>query len=113
MIRYSVDTRTAKWFATVTCELEPQPLPQAKELVGIDIGLKAFAFLSTGEAIDAPKFLCSEETALKRAHRSKEKAEKGMPLRERRRKVLVRVYERIANNATTLRTSRVGDRQPL
>src|SRR5215471_17674567 len=40
---------TGKWYATIACEVDAQPLPSTGEHVGIDVGLTSFATLSTGE----------------------------------------------------------------
>jgi putative transposase len=85
---------TGKWYATFSCEWEPTPLPPAPSQVGIDIGLKTFATLSTGEEIANPRFFRSEEKALAKASRLLSKQEKGTPERARRGKVIARVHER-------------------
>ncbi|MCR8940488.1 transposase, partial [Brevibacillus laterosporus] len=37
------------YFVSVLCETEIQPLLQAEKTVGVDLGIKDFAILSTGE----------------------------------------------------------------
>jgi putative transposase len=86
---------TGKWYVSFACECaEPAPLPETGQQVGIDVGLKTFATLSTGAEIANPRFFRHEEQALARAHRRLSKAEKGTPERATRRKVVARVYER-------------------
>ncbi len=63
--------------------------------VGIDVGLSTFAYLSTGEQIENPRFFREEEHQLARAHRKHSKAQQGTKRREKRRKVVARVHERI------------------
>jgi len=63
--------------------------------VGIDVGLSTFAYLSTGEQIENPRFFRAEEAALARAQRKLSQAAKGSKKREQRRKVVARVHERI------------------
>jgi putative transposase len=88
---------TGKWYASFSCECaEPAPLPATGQQVGIDVGLKTFAALSTGEQIANPRFFRQEEQALAKAHRRLSKEEKGTPERAERRKVVARVYERTA-----------------
>jgi hypothetical protein len=83
-------TLTGKWFVSISveCELEADALPASEEAVGIDVGLKTFVYLSTGEQIDNPRFFRQEEQALARAHRKLSKAHQGTPQREKRRKVV-------------------------
>src|SRR5712691_10462855 len=40
---------TGKWYASFSVECEPERLPELPTQVGIDVGLKTFASLSTGE----------------------------------------------------------------
>src|SRR5258707_323600 len=88
---------TGKWYVAFSCECaEPSPLPEMGQQVGIDVGLKTFAMLSTGQAIANPRFFRQEEQALAKAQRRLSKAEKGTPERAERRKVVARVYERSA-----------------
>jgi putative transposase len=47
---------TGKYFVSIVCETEIKPLPTSKKAVGVDLGLKDFAILSTGEKINAPKY---------------------------------------------------------
>jgi len=89
---------TGKWFVSITVETEgePEPLPPSEAQVGIDVGLKTFAYLSTGEHIANPRFFQGEEHQLARAQRKLSKAEKGSKERQQRRKVVARVYERVS-----------------
>jgi putative transposase len=88
---------TGKWYITFSCECaEPTPLPATGQGVGMDVGLKTFATLSTGQEIANPRFFRSEERSLAKAQRRWSKAEKGTPERAERRKIVARVHERIA-----------------
>jgi putative transposase len=88
---------TGKWYASFSCDcVELPPLPATGEQVGIDVGLKVFAALSTGDVIANPRFFRAEEHALAKAQRRLSKAEQASPERSKRRKVVARVYERIA-----------------
>ncbi|MFL5659518.1 MAG: hypothetical protein ACJ8CB_35705 [Ktedonobacteraceae bacterium] len=48
---------------SVETELETASLPSLEAQVGIDVGLNTFAYLSTGEQIDNPRFFPKEEQA--------------------------------------------------
>jgi putative transposase len=88
---------TGKWYACFSCECaEPAPLPATRQQVGIDVGLKTFATLSTNEQIAHPRFFRREERALAKVQRRLSKEETGTPERAKRRKVVARVHERIA-----------------
>ncbi len=95
-------TATGKWFATIPCDLGDVPVCEKKQRpdVGIDVGLEKFATLSTGEKIPHPRFFRQEEKALAKAQRRWDKVKKLKktdPVREKRRKVVARVHERIRN----------------
>ncbi len=88
---------TGKWYVCFSCECaEPAPLPPAGQDVGIDVGLKTFAMLSTGQEIANPRFFRVEEKSLAQAQRRLSKEEQGTPGRAERRKVVARVHERVA-----------------
>jgi putative transposase len=70
-------TSTGKWYVCFLCACaEPSPLPETGQQVGIDVGLKAFAALSTGDAIANPRFFRAEERALAQAQRRSPKPRK-------------------------------------
>jgi len=88
---------TGKWYVSFSCEcVEPVPLADTGQGVGIDVGLKTFAVLSTGAEIASPRFFREEEQELAKAQRRLSKEEEDTPERAGRRKVVVRVHERIA-----------------
>ena len=95
-------TPTGKWFVNITVELseaegQEKRLPPSEEEVGIDVGLKTFAYLSTEEEIANPRFFREEEAKLARAQRKLSKTPLGSREREKKRKVVARTHERIAN----------------
>jgi putative transposase len=95
-------TPTGKWYVSISVEMEREEvqskrLPACTEEVGLDVGLKSFAYLSTGEEIPNPRFFRAEEAALARAQRKLSKAPKGSRERKKKRKVVARVHERISN----------------
>ncbi len=88
---------TGKWYVCFSCECaEPAPLPATGQPVGIDVGLKTFATLSTGHEIANPRFFRVEEKALGKVQRRLSKEEKGTLERAKRRRVVARVHERVA-----------------
>lgn len=63
-------TASGKYFVSVLAEVpEPQSLPVTDNMVGIDLGVKDLAVLSTGEVIPNPKVLAKAEQKLKRLQR--------------------------------------------
>lgn len=93
----TISRKAGKWFAFFVIEVESQQMIPTGEAVGIDVGLKAFATLSTGEQIENPRFFRKEQDALAKAQRRMSKFEKGTPERRKARKVVARIHERIKN----------------
>lgn len=89
---------TGKWYVSFVVEQEPVIREHiGDEVTGIDLGLTTFAMHSNGETIENPRFLKTDEIALAKAQRRMSKEAKGTPERRTRRKVVSRIYERIAN----------------
>lgn len=86
---------TGKWYASFSCEVAANPLPESQEAIGVDVGLESFAHLSNDEQIKNPRFFRKEEKQLAKAQRRLSKQEKGTPARAKRRKVVARIHERI------------------
>src|SRR6266699_6884377 len=104
---------TGKWYVSFSVECEPERLPETPTQVGIDVGLKTFATLSTGEEIENPRFFRKEEKALAHVQRKHAKLAKGTPERWKHRKVIARVHERIAfrrDNFTHQESRQIVDR---
>ncbi|MFL5697827.1 MAG: RNA-guided endonuclease InsQ/TnpB family protein [Ktedonobacteraceae bacterium] len=104
---------TGKWYVSFSCECEPERLPENTQQVGIDVGLKSFATLSTGEEISNPRFFRKEEKALAKVQRKHSKLAQGTPERRKYRKVVARVHERITfrrDNFTHQESRQIVDR---
>jgi putative transposase len=86
---------TGKWYVCFAVEVAERRLPQNKNQLGIDVGLTTFATMSDGTTIENPRFFRKEEKALAKVQRKLSKAQKGTPLRKKRRKMVGRVHERI------------------
>ena len=94
--------QAGKWFACITCEVQPEPLPQSTEAIGIDVGLNVFAALSNGEFIENPRFLRNEEKALAKAQRKADtfkhaRTQEQKTARRKANKVVSRIHERVRN----------------
>jgi putative transposase len=89
---------TGKWYVSFVVERELVIREHVGDKVtGIDLGLTTFAMHSNGETIENPRFFKTDEIALAKAQRRMSKEAKGTPERRTRRRVVSRIYERIAN----------------
>lgn len=91
-------SRTNKWFVTFSCEDVPAIINNnITGSVGIDVGLTSFATLSNGSKVENPRFFKHGQDKLAVAQRRFSKTEKRSVLRSKRRFVVARIHERIAN----------------
>ncbi len=92
-------TATGKWFASISCDMGDAPEKRAPvQPVGIDVGLNSFAVTSDNAHVDNPRFFRKEEKTLAKAQRKWDTVKKGCPKRrEKARKTVARVHERIRN----------------
>ena len=72
-------------------------LQPSLEEVGVELGIKVFAMLATGEAIENPRHLREEELKIAAAHRTIHRRKKGSHRRHRAKKELARIYRKVRN----------------
>jgi putative transposase len=85
------------WFAIMTFEHKPIPLPQSDLEVGIDVGIVNFAALSDGSFVPNQRFYQSAQAELRRAQRRVSRRKKGSNRRRKAVVLLRKVHERIAS----------------
>lgn len=116
-------TATGKWFVSFSCDIGIPDVDAGRELmgeaipdeaiVGIDLGLTHFAYLSNGEKVANPRFFKDSQKALARAQRRLNECPKDISWndapclsardradkKERKRRLLARahIHERTAN----------------
>ena len=88
---------SGKYFVAVLLDVEIQQLPSVNQSVGVDLGIKDFAILSTGEKIANPKYYRKLERKLAKLQRSLSRKTKGSNNRNKTRIKLARHHEKIAN----------------
>ena len=73
-----ITRRADGWYALLACEIpKPAPLVKTGETVGVDVGIKSFATLSTGEEIANPRHLKQAAEQLAREQRRLSRKVKG------------------------------------
>jgi putative transposase len=91
-------TTTGKWFAIFVLEKEDSPsFSNGLPSIGVDLGLEKFAVLSNGNEIKNPRFFRKEEEVLTKIQSKMDKLPKGSKERNKAKKVVQRIYERISN----------------
>ncbi|KAF0183712.1 MAG: putative transposase [Nitrospirae bacterium] len=88
---------SGKYYASVVCECVPAHLPISDSTVGVDLGLRDLAVLSTGEKLEHPKWLRKAEKRLSKAQRRLSRKQKGSANRQKVRIQVARLHERIKN----------------
>ncbi len=91
-------TPTGKWFVSICYEEVPEPVfPESDKEVGIDVGLKTFAYLSNGTTIENLRFFRAEEKNLAKAQRKRERAPQKSQERKKLKQRCARIHERTKN----------------
>jgi putative transposase len=95
-------TPSGKYLASILTELEGEnPVISEGKIYGIDLGLKHFAVVTDGEKVsiyDNPKHLAKHEKNLLRKQKKLARKVKGSNSRNRYRRVVAKVYERVTNS---------------
>ena len=89
-----------RWFVAIAVDTQDNSyLPKAENqgVVGVDLGIKALATLSTGEVISGPKAHKALLGRLKRLSRSLSRKQKGSANRRKARTKLARMNARVTN----------------
>jgi putative transposase len=90
-------SRTAgKWYVSVAVEVPAESKP-GTEVLGIDLGLKTFAILSTGELFEAPKPLKKTLDKLRRLSRRHSSKQKGSENRKKAAAKLAKHHAKVTN----------------
>lgn len=89
---------SGKYFVALCCtDVEMEPLPSTGTVVGIDMGLKAFAITSDGVEYPNHKYLSKSQKKLAKLQRQLSRKTKGSKRREKARIQVARLQEHIAN----------------
>jgi putative transposase len=87
-----------KWYANLSIEIDEEaPQQEASKCVGVDKGIHSIAATSEGELYNNPKWLNKTEKRLKRLQRQMSKKKKGGKNRDKAKKRLAKLHEKVAN----------------
>lgn len=97
-LRLTISHKGDKWYASILYEIPDVVVPpNGGPDIGIDLGLTTFATLSTGEKIESPKPLKAAMVKLKRKQRRLSASINGSHRREKKRRILARLHDRVRN----------------
>lgn len=98
ILRFVVSKLADGWYVAITVELEEEVVPTDSETaVGIDVGIKHWAVASDGTVLDKPKAIPRLEKGLKHAQRELSRRQKGSKNRNKSRRRVARLHQRIRN----------------
>lgn len=85
-----------RWFVTFAVDqVDPEPEEPAGESVGVDLGIKDFAVLSTGEHIPNPRHMARHERGLRRHQKRLARCQKGSNNRAKQKVKVARKHSRV------------------
>ena len=90
-------TPTGKYFAVLNVDFEPISLEPTDAVIGLDVGIKAFATDSNGNTIPNHKRLEKAQRKLRREQRRLSRKAKGSANRDKQRRHVAAVHEKITN----------------
>lgn len=92
-----------KYFVALCCtDVEIDPLPKTGAVIGVDMGLKAFAITSDGIEYPNPRYLVKNQKKLARLQRQLSRKPKGSNRREKARIQVARLHEHITNERSDM-----------
>lgn len=91
-------SRSGKYFCSLSCEVDVKAKHQTNKQVGVDLGIKEFATLSDGLVFTNPKYYRQYEKKLVKAQRKFSKMKKGSNNKDKQRKKLAKLYEKITDS---------------
>lgn len=86
---------TGKFYASVQGVFEIEQKPVSEDMVGVDLGLKDFVIDSHGNVVSNPRFFRKQLKRLKYAQRQLSRKVKGSSSREKCRKRVARIHEKV------------------
>jgi len=97
LVSVTVSRMADRWFASFAVQIDGTPTSSENQaVVGVDLGIKALATLSTGDTIIGPKPFGKLQQAFRRCSKGLSRKVKGSANRAKARRKLARLHYRIA-----------------
>lgn len=95
--RATISREADRWFVSLTVETDDvKPVVQPHAEVGVDLGVKTLATLSTGESIEGPKAHKAALKRLRRANKALARKRRGSANFRKAKRRLARLHARVA-----------------
>ncbi len=94
---FTIARVAGSWYISFTYEIEPEVTPKSRDFVGVDLGVKELATLSSGVVISNPKALRKACKQLARLQRQLQRKEKGSNRYNRQKLRLAKAHQRVKN----------------
>ncbi|WP_243029501.1 RNA-guided endonuclease InsQ/TnpB family protein, partial [Thermus altitudinis] len=86
------------WYIIFVCEVEPEPLPESHEAVGLDLGTNPhFLVTSDGERVEAPRYYQKTQAKLADVQRKLSRKKKGSNRYKKAKRQLAKLHRKIAH----------------
>ena len=92
---WTVKRENRTYYLVLLFNVDIQPKPKVEGRIGIDLGVKNFLTLSTGEKIDYPNRLCRLEADVKREQRKLSRRTKGSNNYRKQKAIVAKAYARL------------------
>lgn len=86
------------WYASFSVVVEPKPLPETGDVVGVDVGITALLTTDKGEKTQNPRWYRKAQAKLRAAQRRVARRKKGGKNRRKAVVMLKREHQRIQNS---------------
>ena len=86
------------WYAILVSEVEDVSPIEPKTAIGVDVGLKSLVALSTGEAVEYPRYYVQAENKLAVAQRNLSRKKKGSANRLKAKAKVAKLHQKIQHH---------------
>jgi putative transposase len=86
------------WYVILVTEVEDVSQVDPKTAIGVDVGLKSLVTLSSGEAVQYPRYYVQAEAKLAVAQRNLSRKKKGSSNRQKAKDKVARLHQKIQNH---------------
>lgn len=94
---FTISQEAGNWYISFSYEIEPEVMPKSRDFVGVDVGIKQLATLSSGVVIANPQAYGKARQQLARMQRQLQRKQKGSNRYRRQKLRLASTHQRVKN----------------